>query len=178
MHDAGHERMHGADVAKVTFAGKSMLELVVGIQPFRGKTLVVAGHGMRRFVAIGPDDLGARCNRNFLRRERELRDIEIDGWRGRSRRCENRRHHEGCAEDQRESGAGAKRTGGVARKNVAHGTVLVCDQRSSGVSITARSCRPRTTLSWRAPSSFPTSPAGTATGLGSPTPYCTGLGSG
>src|SRR5258708_21402297 len=75
MHDARHERMHGADVAKVTFAGKSVLELVVGIQPFRGKALVVAGYGMGRFVAIAPDDLGAGCNRNFLRRERELRDI-------------------------------------------------------------------------------------------------------
>ncbi len=79
MHDAGHERMHGADVAEVTFAGKGMFELVVGIQTFGGKTLVVAGHGMRRFVAIGPGDLGAGCNRNLLRRERELRDIEIDG---------------------------------------------------------------------------------------------------
>ncbi len=34
MHDAGHERMQGTDVTKGTFAGKSMLELVVGIQTF------------------------------------------------------------------------------------------------------------------------------------------------
>jgi len=78
MHDAGHERMHGADIAKVTFAGKGMLELVVGIQTFRGKTLVAAGHGMRRFVVIYPDDLGAGCDRDFLRPVRELRDIDID----------------------------------------------------------------------------------------------------
>jgi hypothetical protein len=32
MHDAGHERMHGADVTEVAFAGKSMLEFVIGIQ--------------------------------------------------------------------------------------------------------------------------------------------------
>ncbi len=54
MHDAGHERMDGADVVKIAFASKGMLEFVVGIQPLRSKTLVVAGYGMRRFVAIGP----------------------------------------------------------------------------------------------------------------------------
>src|ERR1700682_630071 len=90
MHDAGHERMDGAEVTEVAFAGKGMLELVVGIQTFRGKTLVVAGHGMRRFVVIGPGDLSAGCNRNLLRRECELRDI--DGRCGRSRRRGNRRH--------------------------------------------------------------------------------------
>src|SRR5713101_8592765 len=47
MHDAGHVRMHGADVTEVTFADKSMLELVVGIQALGSKTLVVAVHGMR-----------------------------------------------------------------------------------------------------------------------------------
>src|SRR6266567_2200658 len=72
MHDAGHERMHGADVAEVAFAGKSMFELVVGIQTFRGKTLVVAGHGMRCFVVIDPDDLGAGRDRDFLWPVREL----------------------------------------------------------------------------------------------------------
>src|ERR1700746_3600974 len=50
MHDAGHERMHGADVGEVAFAGERVLELVVGIQAFRGEALVVAGHGMRRLV--------------------------------------------------------------------------------------------------------------------------------
>ncbi len=81
MHDAGHERMHGADVAEVTFAGKGMLELVVGIQAFRGKALVVAGHGMRRFVVIGPYDLGAGCDGDLLRSVRELCNIDIDGRR-------------------------------------------------------------------------------------------------
>src|SRR5438105_4807312 len=74
MHGAGHERMHGADVLKVTFAGKRMLDIVVGIQTFRGKALVVARHGMRRLVVIGPDDLGAGRNRDVLRRERKLRN--------------------------------------------------------------------------------------------------------
>src|ERR1700674_5858910 len=217
MHDAGHVRMHGADVTEVAFAGKSMLELVVGIQAFRGKTLVVAGHGMRRFVVIGPDDLGAGCDRDFLRPVCELCDIDIDGRRGRSRRCENRRHGERCAQSQREHGTSAKQPGGVAIKSVVHRTVLVCmrnvqiarpaavcnasstyvldatahpesqsgftngsyaNQLSSGVSISASSCRPRATVSWRVPSSLPSSPAGTVTGPGSPIPACPGVGSG
>src|ERR1700682_1996454 len=77
VHEASHERMHGADVAEVTFAGKGMLELVVGIQTFRGKALVVAGHGVRRFVVIGPDDPGAGCDRDFLGPGRKLCDPDL-----------------------------------------------------------------------------------------------------
>ena len=64
--------MYGAEVAEVTFVDKDMFEHVVGIQALRGKALVVAGHGVRCFVAIGPDDFGPgrdrdllRCNENF-----------------------------------------------------------------------------------------------------------------
>jgi hypothetical protein len=51
--------MHGAVVAEIAFVGEDMPELVVGIETLRGEALVVAGYRMRRFVAIGPDDLGA-----------------------------------------------------------------------------------------------------------------------
>ena len=34
VHDARHERVHGADVAKVPFTRKRMLERVIGIQTF------------------------------------------------------------------------------------------------------------------------------------------------
>jgi len=112
VHDAGHERMQRAEVAEVAFAGKRMLELVVGIQTFRGEALIVAGGGMRRFVAIGPDDLGARCNGDLLRHEGELRDIDSRWWRIRR---EHRRRDEGCAE-QCENGAGAKKTSGGGEK--------------------------------------------------------------
>jgi len=123
VHDAGHERMHGAVVGEIAFIGEDMLELVVGIETLRGKALVSAGYRMRRFVVIGPDDLGAGGDRDFLRRVRELRDV--DGGRGRSGGGENRRHDEGCAQDQGDSGGGAKQMGAAARTNVAHGTVLV-----------------------------------------------------
>src|SRR5690348_2838083 len=122
MHDAGHERMQGAGVFEVALAGKRMLELVVSIQTLRGETLVVARHGMRRFVVIGPDDLGAGCNRDFLRPERELR--YIDGRRGRRCRRERRRHPEDSAEKQRQSGTAAKKMDGVAKRSIAHETVL------------------------------------------------------
>src|SRR5580692_9179431 len=100
MHDASHERMYGAEVTEVAFAGKTMLELIVCIQTFRGKAFVVAGHGMRRFVVICPDDRGAGCNRDLLRPVRKLGDI-YSGWRRWSRRRKDRRHDEGCAQDQR-----------------------------------------------------------------------------
>ena len=67
-----HERMHRANVIEVAFAGKCVLEFVVGVQTFRGETLVVAGYGMRRFVVVGPDDLGAWHDRYLPRSVGEL----------------------------------------------------------------------------------------------------------
>jgi hypothetical protein len=122
VYDARHERMQGADISEVTFARKSMLELVVRIQTLRGKALILAGHGMRRFVAICPDDLGAGYNRDFLRRECELRDL--DSRRGCGPGCNRRRHDEGCAHNRGGNGAGTKHRGGGSRKKVTHSTVL------------------------------------------------------
>src|SRR5207302_7484507 len=84
--------------------------------------LVVTGHCMRRFVMIGPDDLGAGCNRNFLRPVRELRDIDIDGWRVWGGRGLHRWDYEGSAQNQREHRASAPRMGGIVGKQIVHGT--------------------------------------------------------
>src|SRR4051812_11393531 len=54
MHDAGHERMQRAVVGEVAFARKRTLELVAGIHSFGREALVLAGDGMRRFIAIDP----------------------------------------------------------------------------------------------------------------------------
>src|SRR6185312_5556095 len=129
MHDAGHERMHGADITEVALLGKHMLELVVGIQTFRGEALVIAGYRVRRFVCVGPDDLGAWRDRDFIRPILELCDLDLGGRRGAGSRCENRRHGQGCAKCQRGHGTGATPKGGVA-KSVVHGSVLVSRRRA------------------------------------------------
>jgi hypothetical protein len=76
MHDAGHERVHGTDVGEVTFAVKSVLALVVGIQTLRGKTLVAAGDGMRRPGSMcsldAPSGDGEKAGISLYQRERNL----------------------------------------------------------------------------------------------------------
>src|SRR5208282_5771437 len=78
VHDARHERVHGAEIAEVALARERMLELVVGIQTLGRKTLVVARYRVRGFIVIGPGDLGARGDRDLLRGEGELRDLDRD----------------------------------------------------------------------------------------------------
>src|SRR5262245_54740680 len=148
VHDTGHEPMHGTDVAEVAFAVERMLEFVVRIQAFRTKALVGAGHRMWTSVMIGPYDLGAGCNRDLLRRERELRNVEIDCRRGCGRRYEDRRHCEGCAEDQRESSAGKKWANGIAREYMAHGILLVGRKVAKSGLMLSRLC-PRWTVERR-----------------------------
>ena len=63
-----HVWMNLAVIGVFAGLGECVRELVVRIQTFRRKTLVVAGHGMRRLVVIGPDDLGPGLDRDFLRR--------------------------------------------------------------------------------------------------------------
>src|ERR1700751_618878 len=75
VHDAGHEWVQGADVIEITFGRERVLELIVGIQAFRAKALVVAGHRMRRLIVIDPGDFRAWRDRDFLRSVRELGDI-------------------------------------------------------------------------------------------------------